>query len=80
MNGNISENKGMLAIMYLDVCDLTVGNSKIGQKGLIWIFSVWIGNINTLLVAIPKGTKFQSKVGTRDVLAITYKRSNLKVE
>jgi hypothetical protein len=57
MNGNVSENKGMLAIMYLDVYHFTMGNLKIGRKGLIWIISVWIGNINTLLVAIPKGTK-----------------------
>jgi hypothetical protein len=34
-----------------------VGNSNIGEKELIWIFSVWIGNVNTLLVEIPKGTK-----------------------
>jgi hypothetical protein len=47
MNGNISESKDMLAIMYLDVCDLTVGNLKIGQKGLIWIISVWIGEKKT---------------------------------
>ena len=61
MNGNISEDKGMLEITYLDVCDLTVGNSRIGRKGLIWIISVWIGNVNTLLVAIPKGTKLSVK-------------------
>jgi hypothetical protein len=30
MNGNISESKGMLAITYLDVGNLTVGNLKIG--------------------------------------------------
>jgi hypothetical protein len=30
MNGNISENKDMLEIMYLDVGNLTVGNLKIG--------------------------------------------------
>jgi hypothetical protein len=57
MNGNISESKDMLAIIYLDVCNLTVGNLKIGQKGLIWIISVWVGERNTLLVAIPTGTK-----------------------
>ena len=66
----------MLEIIYPDVCDLTVGNLRIGWKELIWIISVWIGNVNTLLVAIPKGTKLSVKVGTRDVLAITYKRSN----
>jgi hypothetical protein len=30
MNDRISELKDMLAIIYLDVCDLTVGNLKIG--------------------------------------------------
>jgi hypothetical protein len=79
MNGNISENKDMLAIIYLDVCNLTVGNLKIGQKGLIWIISVWVGERNTLLVAIPKGTKFSIKIGIRDVLAITHKRSNFRM-
>jgi hypothetical protein len=34
-----------------------VGNLKIGWKELIWIISVWIGKVNTLLVAIPKGIK-----------------------
>jgi hypothetical protein len=38
-----------------------VGNLRIGKKMLIWIISVWIGNINTLLVAIPKGTKLSIK-------------------
>jgi hypothetical protein len=47
----------VLAITYLDVCDLTVGNLKISEKQLIWIISVWIENAKTLLVAIPKGTK-----------------------
>jgi hypothetical protein len=38
-----------------------VGNLRIRRKDLVWIISVWIGNINTLLVAIPKGTKFSIK-------------------
>jgi hypothetical protein len=43
MNDIISEKKDMLAIIYPDVCDLTMGNLKISEKDLIWIISVWIG-------------------------------------
>jgi hypothetical protein len=34
------------------------GKLKNQEKDLVWIISVWIGNLNTLLVAIPKGTIF----------------------
>jgi len=52
----------MLAIIYLDVCDLTVGNLIIGEKDPIWIISVWIGN-ETTRIAISREQNFQSKVG-----------------
>jgi hypothetical protein len=61
MNGNISENKDMLAIIYLDVCNLTVGNLKIGQKGLIWIVRHGLKNKNT--VSNNWETKLQSRIG-----------------
>jgi hypothetical protein len=52
----------MLAIIYLEVCDLTVGNLKISEKDLIWIISVWIGKKN-LSGSNTKGNKIFSRDG-----------------